>query len=157
MSTMDLTNCFWQIPISLESRKYFTTATPKGLFRYTRMPMGARNSSAHCQHVVEAMLRKLPEVTTDPFQDDLVVTSESFYGHLSDLRKVFTLLREHNFFLKRKKCHFFKPEVKFLGHYISEEGIKPCTEKVDVVLAMDYPVNTTQIKSFVSACRWFGK
>ena len=97
MSTVDLTNCYWQIPISPDSRKYFTTATQKGLFRYTRMPMGARNSSTHCQRVVEEIMRKIPEVTTDPFQDDLVVTSDDFPQHLEDLRKVFMLLRQHNF------------------------------------------------------------
>ena len=102
MTTLDLTNCYWQIPISDESRKYFATATPKGLFIYTRMLMGARNSSAHCQRVVEKMMRKLHEVTTDPFQDDLVVTSDTFVTHLRDLRKVFGLLRKYNFYLKRK-------------------------------------------------------
>ena len=66
-------------------------------------------------------------------------------------------MREYNFYLKRKKCHLFKTEVKFLGHYLSPEGIRLCTEKIDAVLIMKYPVNTTQIKSFVSACRWFGK
>ena len=116
--------------------------------------MGA---SVHCQRVVEKMMHKLPEVTTDPFQDDLVVTSDTFISHLRDLRKVFGLLREYNFYLKRKKCHLFNMEVKFLGHYLSPEGICPCTEKIDAVLKMKYPVNTTQIKSFVLACRWFGK
>ena len=119
--------------------------------------MGARNSSAHCQRVVEKMMRNLPEVTTDPFKDDLVVTSDTFIAHLRDLRKVFGLLREYNFYLKRKKCHLFKAEVKFLGHYLSQEGIRPCTEKINAILKMKYPVNVTQIKSFVSACRWFGK
>ena len=102
-------------------------------------------------------MRTLPEVTSDPFQDDLVVTSDVFQSHLQDLRKVFQLLRRYNFFLKCKKCHFFKSEVKFLGHYLSPEGIKPCTEKIDAILLMIFPINTRQIKSFVSACRWFGK
>ena len=35
MTTLDLTNCYWQIRISDESRTYFATAMLRGLFRYT--------------------------------------------------------------------------------------------------------------------------
>ena len=46
-------------------------------------------------------------------------------------------LRRHELFLKRKKCFFMINEVKFLGHVISDVGIKVDPAKVAVV--QDWP------------------
>ena len=41
---------------------------------------------------------------TDIYVDDIVVYSESLEDHLVHLRKVLQRLREHQFFVKLKKC-----------------------------------------------------
>ena len=52
--------------------------------------------------VVENMHKKLPEVTMDPFQDNLIITLESFEKQILHLWMVFLLFGEHNIFLKWK-------------------------------------------------------
>jgi hypothetical protein len=57
--------------------------------------------------------------------------------------------------LKLKKCHFFKKELKFLGHIISKEGIKPDPEKVKAV--QDWPIPSTQsdVRAFLGLTNYF--
>ena len=42
-------------------------------------------------------------------------------------------LREANLTLEPEKCEFLKREVCYLGHIISEYGIKPDPKKVEAV------------------------
>ncbi len=57
--------------------------------------------------------------------DDVLVASKKFQEHLDHLQKVFLRLRAANLKLKRNKCSFLRPEVPFLGHVISKDGIRP--------------------------------
>jgi len=44
--------------------------------------------------------------------------------HLEHLRKVFQRLRENKLYAKFDKCEFKVMEVDFLGHRITQEGLK---------------------------------
>lgn len=50
--------------------------------------------------------------------DDILVFSANEDEHERHLRWVFNKLREHKLFLKRKKCTFASPTVKYLGHIV---------------------------------------
>ena len=80
--------------------------------------------------------------------DDLIVFSESFYDHLVRLREIFNRLRSANLKLKPKKCAFVKPEVSFLGHVVSSEGIKPDPSKVEAVEKFPTPHNVRMVRAF---------
>jgi len=73
------------------------------------------------------------------YLDDLIIYSTTIEEHIERLDKVFTRLKEHGLKLKGKKCHFFKPQVKYLGHIISSEGIATDPEKIDVVKGWPRP------------------
>jgi hypothetical protein len=46
------------------------------------------------------------------FIDDILVYSTSCLDHLQHLRLVYTTLREHEFYFKRKKCCLAQPELQ---------------------------------------------
>ena len=58
------------------------------------------------------------------FLDDIIVYSQDFQEHLQRLKTVFDRLRQANLRLKPKKCEFGKERIRFLGHYVSSEGIE---------------------------------
>lgn len=64
------------------------------------------------------------------YLDDIIVISINFKEHLKDLQQVFNRLHEFKLRAKRKKCNFASPKVKFLGHLITSEGIRPNEDKV---------------------------
>ena len=78
------------------------------------------------------------------YLDDLII-----YSTIERLDKVCTRLKEHRLKLKGKKCHFFKPQVKYLGHIISSEGIATDSEKIDAVKGWPRPETLKDLRFFL--------
>ena len=51
--------------------------------------------------------------------------------HLIHLQQVFDRLLQAGLKLQPKKCQFLKPEVQYLGHIVSRQGISPDPAKID--------------------------
>ena len=67
-------------------------------------------------------------------------------------------LREHQLYAKFSKCEFWLPEVTYLGHVISKDGIAVNPERVQAILDWTPPKNVKQVRSFLglaSYCRRF--
>jgi len=74
---------------------------------------------------------------------------------LQHVKEVLDTIRENNLSLKTTKCHFFRQELKFLGHIISKDGIKPDPEKIQAVVNWDEPTNQTQVRGFLGMTTYF--
>ena len=59
--------------------------------------------------------------------------------------------------LKRDKYVFMAPEVTYLGHRISEEGIQPTQEKVRAIINAPKPQNVSQLKAFLGLLNYYCK
>ena len=68
---------------------------------------------------------------------------------------MFEHFREHGLKLKPSKCHFLKKEIAFLGHKVSEEGMKPRDEGLRGIAEMAPPWNYTEIRRFLGATGFF--
>ena len=62
---------------------------------------------------------------------------------------------EHGLKLKPSKCHFLQKEITFLGHKVSEEGMKPREEGLRSIAEMAPPWNYMEIRRFLGATRFF--
>lgn len=56
-----------------------------------------------------------------------------------------------------QKCKFFENKVKYLGHEISYDGIKPNKEKVTAIIEASIPQNLTQLKGYLGMLNYYGK
>ena len=68
------------------------------------------------------------------FIDDILVYSKVREDHDTHLRVVLTTLRNEHLYEKLSKCEFLLREVSFLGHIISEEGIRVDPKKIEVII-----------------------
>jgi hypothetical protein len=66
-------------------------------------------------------------------------------------------LREKNLTLNKAKCEFNKSQLKFLGHTLSTEGVKPDTAKIKAVNNFRVPENPTEVKSFFGLVNFCAK
>ena len=60
----------------------------------------------------------------EAYIDDMVIKSKQVTRHLTDLGKVFSVLREHRLRLNTSKCSFGVSSGKFLGYMITHRGIE---------------------------------
>ena len=79
---------------------------------------------------------------------------------IKNLRKVLNRARQVNLKLNSKKMSLKKTEVKFTGHVISKDGLKPDPDKVKAVTDMPKPTckqETLSLLGFINyqSCKVF--
>lgn len=136
-----------------DSRKYVTISTHMGLFQYTRLSFGMSSAPATFQREMENLFRGLPHVAV--YFHDILVTGKTDSNHLRNLRSGLARLRDVGLRLRFDKCLFFLPQVEYLGHVISKEGLSPCLGKVTAVLHAPAPRNVKELQSFLSLISFF--
>ena len=52
---------------------------------------------------------------------------------------------------------FEKKNMEFLGHHVSEEGIRPVTAKMDAIKNFPQPVNIKQLRRFMGMANQMAK
>ena len=57
--------------------------------------------------------------------------------------------------MKLSKCAFWFNEVSFLGHLVSEEGIRVDPRKIDVIIEWKPPRYVTEMRSFLGLAGYY--
>ena len=124
-SKLDLRSGYWQVEIK-EEDKHKTAFQVGGLgfYEFNRMPFGLCNAPASFQRLMERCMGELNLRDCLIYLDDVIIFSSTFEEHLERLDAVFSRLKQHNLKLKPSKCEFLKSEVTYLGHVVSEAGIR---------------------------------
>jgi hypothetical protein len=78
------------------------------------------------------------------FLDNVVIYARSLAEHDVKLREVFARYRKYNLRLQPGKCEFLRKEVNYLGHLITEKGVRPDPTKVEAVERFPRPVTEKQ-------------
>ena len=91
------------------------------------------------------------------FVDDILIFSKSEEEHAQHLRAIMETLRVHQLKAKFSKCHFWREEVRFLGHIVSKEGLAVDPAKVVAVQDWKTPKNATEVRSFLGLAGFYRK
>ena len=70
---------------------------------------------------------------------------------------VFDRLQKTGLKLQPDKCEYLRPELEYLGHLITKDGVKPNPAKIQAVRGFKTPQNVTQIQSFLGLTRYYRK
>jgi predicted aspartyl protease len=90
ISSIDLRDAYFQIPLKPESRQYTAFTVPnKGLFQFCVAPFGHHSSGATFQRLLERVIGPDLDYCAFPYLDDIIIFSPTFEGHLEALRLVF--------------------------------------------------------------------
>ena len=101
------------------------------------------------------MLRQLQWQTCLVYLDDVIVFSSDFQEHVHRLREFLLRIKSAGLKLKPAKCHFFRKQVAFLGHVVSEDGIATDPEKIQAVVSWPPPTNVTQVRAYPGFCSYY--
>ena len=156
-TALDLESGYWQIPMAEADKHKTAIITPVGLYEWNTMPFGLMNAPAVFQRAMDYMLAGAKWNHCLVYLDDVLVCSETFEEHLGHLDDVFSRMVRANFKLKPSKCRLMPKELLFLGHLISEQGIRPNPAKVAVLAAWPRPTTVKEVQSFLGLATYFRK
>lgn len=87
--------------------------------------------------------------------DDIVIYANSLSEHTQKLKNLLARLRDAGLTLQPDKCHFLRRQLIYLGHQISEDGVKPDLAKVDAVKNFSVPKTKKSVKQFLGLVGYY--
>ena len=156
-SALNLSSGFHQISMEPNSKKYTGFSTPDGHFQYRRMPFGLKNAPARFQRMMNNAPQGLIGKHCFVYLDDIIIFGTTIEEHNRNLAIVFQRLRETELKLQPDKCEYLKPELEYLGHLITAEGIRPNPSKLEAVKNFKMPGNVTEVKAFLGLTGYYRK
>ena len=138
-SIFDLKNGYHHCVLDAESSKLTCFATPFGRYRWRRLPFGLNVSSEVFQKRLHQTLEGLEGVHC--IADDIVVAGNDDDEHDARVRKFLQRCSEASIRLNKSKCKIGVSEIPFMGHVVTDEGLKPDPSKVEAVTKMEPPTD----------------
>ncbi len=133
-SKIDLRSGYYQIQIVEGDEEKTACHTRYGFFEFLVMPFGLTNAPTTFCTLMNDIFREWLDDFVVVYIDDILVYNNSMEEHVEHLWKVFQRLRENKLYTKFEKCKFGVMEMNFLGHRITQEGLKMDDHKVKAIL-----------------------
>ncbi|GKD81232.1 reverse transcriptase domain-containing protein, partial [Tanacetum coccineum] len=144
---LDAYKGYHQIQMAKDDEEKTAFHTSQGVYCYTKMPFGLKNTGATYQRLVDTTFEGQVGRNLEVYVDDLVIKSHTEDELVLDIIETFRALRKINMKLNPKKCTFGATEGMFLGYLIEPDGIKPCPEKTKAVIQLPSPHTMKEVQS----------
>lgn len=150
-SPFDAKDGFYQVSLDEESSKLTTFWTPLGRYRYLRMPFGINLAPEVFESKLQEYLADLHGVKV--IRDDILVVgygatdTEVRIDHDRNVARLLERARQVNLRLNKSKVKLRKTEVKFMGHVISKDGLKPDPDKVTAIKNKPKPTSNSEVQT----------
>ena len=158
--TLDLISGYHQVELTDESKPKTAFTTPRmnpSQWEYNCMPFGVQGGPATFQRLMDKLLAGLDYRVALAYLDDIIVYGCSRLECIERLRVVFERLRDAGLKLKPSKCTLFARETLYLGHIVSDKGIKCDPKKVEDVKNWVRPATARQALVFISTVNYYGR
>lgn len=156
-TTLDLAKGFYQIEVE-ESDIHKTAFTVEGgHYEFMRMPFGLKTAPATFQRLMNNVLGEYINKICLVYLDDIIIFSTSLQEHVQSLKLIFNCLERANLKVQLDKSEFCKRETEFLGHIVTQNGVKPNPAKVECVINFPIPKTPKQIKQFLGLTGYYRK
>ena len=157
-SALDLTQGYYQLRIAPEDVPKTAFTTHVGLYEYKVLPMGLSNAPSAFQRAMDKIFRPCIDAGfVCVYLDDILIYSKTAEEHLQHLEAVFKVLEQNQLYIRMFKCTFNATEVKFLGHIVGNDQVKPDPKKVAAVESWAVPTNIHELRAFLGLVNYFSK
>lgn len=155
-TTLDINSAFWSIPLRIEDRQKTGFVTQDGHYQWTCLPFGLKTSPAIFQRILSNILRNnnLKDFTEN-YIDDILIFSKSFEDHINHIEKVLKAIKKEGFRLKFQKCTFAASSVKYLGHIIGNNTVKPLKDNLISIRNFPTPKTQKNIRQFLGKINFY--
>jgi hypothetical protein len=137
---------YHQIAIKEEDQEKTAFITSFGVYCYTTMSFGLKNTDATYQRAIQACFKRQLNKNVEAYVDDVVIKTRNSSTLIDDLEETFASLREYHWKLNPNKCVFGVPSGKLLGFIISHCGIEDNPEKISAITSMKAPTSIKDVQ-----------
>ena len=153
-TALDLNMGYYTIRLDTDASRICTIIFPWGKYSYKRLPMGVSGSPDIFQAKMTELMLTLEFVRA--YLDDLLtITKADLRDHLDKLKLVLTRLREAGLKVNADKSKFCALETEYLGYILTRDGIKPQTNKIEAILALNPPQNVKELRRFLGMVQYY--
>ena len=152
---MDLESGYHQIPVRPEDREKTAFSTPEGHYEYQKMAFGLAGAPATFQRFMDSLLAGIKGSDCFVYLDDIVIFGDHPAQHHQRLEAVLQRLSEVGMKVNLRKCTFMKSELLYLGHVITQVGVRPDPSKVKAIKDYPRPKNIKEIRTFLGLAGYY--
>ncbi|UYV82346.1 K02A2.6-like, partial [Cordylochernes scorpioides] len=160
-TVIDAKDGFWQVKLDSQSSDLTTFWTPFGRYKWLRMPFGISAAPEEFQRRLHEVIEGLEGV--EVIADDILVfgkgntTEDAIRDHNIKLEKLLMRARERNLKFNKDKIRLCSNHVNYMGHILSDEGLRPDPGKVEAIKAMSRPQNVREIQQYLGCINYLTK
>jgi hypothetical protein len=154
-SKIDLRSGYHQLKIRAEDVPKTVFTTRYGLYEFLVMSFGLTNAPAYFMNLMNKVFMEYLYQFVVVFIDDILIYSLNEETHEDHLRLVLQKLRDNQLYAKFSKCDFWLKEVAFLGHIVTDGGIKVDPGKISEIINWKQPKDASKIRSFFGLAGYY--
>ena len=155
-SVFDMQNAYWHVRLTDQASYCTTFHTPWGRKRFLRMPFGICSASEVLQKRVHDAFHDIDGAHI--IHDDMIVAGVDEADHDRIVHKVMQRATERNIKFNEKNREQFKVnKVKYVGNYVSEEGLTPDPEKIRALVDMPAPNDRASLQRFLGMVKYLSR
>ncbi|KAJ9535560.1 hypothetical protein OSB04_un001305 [Centaurea solstitialis] len=154
-SKIDLRSGYHQLKVREEDIPKTAFRTRYGHYEFLVMSFGLTNAPAAFMDLMNRVCKPFLDKFVIVFIDDILIYSKTVEEHGEHLRKVLELLKHEQLYAKFSKCEFWLKEVQFLGHIVTQEGIKVDPAKIEAIQSWESPKSPKEVRSFLGLAGYY--
>lgn len=156
ISSIDLKDAFWQIPLHDRSKELTASAVPgRPLYHFTVMPFGLCNAPQTMCRLMDKVIPYQYHDRVFVYLDDILVTSADFEEHLQTLTEVALRLTESGLTINIDKSNFCLKQIPYLGYIVGEGILRINPDKVIALTLYPPPKNVKGVRRFLGMTGWY--
>lgn len=153
ITKLDLLKGYWQVPLTERAQDISCFVACGNTYRCKVMPYGMKNAPATFQRLMNGLTKDLHNCVT--YIDDVVVYSDTWEEHLSQLHALFHKLSNADLVINLTKCDFCKAQVQYLGYMVGLGQVSPPNAKVEAIVSSSYPKNKRELQRFLGMVGYY--
>ena len=154
-SSLDASSAFHQIKLDKESSDVTCFNTPFGRYKFLRLPYGICSASEVFHRDAKELFKDIEGV--DTFIDDILIWGSNEEEHDRRLEQVLKKCQEVNLKLNKDKCKIKMKKLKYLGHTLTSDGLRPDESKIQAILEMQTPKCKKDLQRFLGCVNYEAK
>ena len=157
-SLLDVRSGFWHVMLDEPSSYLTTFNTPFGRYRWKRLPFGICSAPEIFQRKIHQLIEGLSGV--EVVADDLVIVGfgdnevDAHRSHDANLLAVIQRCEQSGMKLNANKMQLRIPEVPFIGHLATADGLRVDRRKVRAINEMPRPTDVAAVQRLLGLTQY---